>query len=79
MKARIIIQIFEDGQKNVSFSQDPDAKLSDFLVSTERPSRAIQGEVFIVADDPELEQVLLETELRSVDNIGDIVPNLGVV
>lgn len=78
MKARVIVQTFPNGQKNICFTQDPLTDLTDYLVKGER-SEVIQGEVFILTDNSDLGKALLETELRSVDNVDQIVPYLGVV
>lgn len=79
MKARVIIQIFEDGQRNVCFTQELEAPLSDFLVHRDVPSKAVQGEVLIISTENELDEALLQTEFRSVDNVDSIVPKLGLL
>lgn len=69
MKTRAIVQINrETGSKNVTFSSDPLTTLEDFLAPWPN-SEVHVGEVLILsADDDNIVDYILDTELRSVDN-----------
>ena len=75
MVARVVIQRLPGGQKNVCLTQDPIVDPDDFIVGDPAVANVLRGEVLIIADDPEIAEALLETELRSVDNIEEIEPN----
>ena len=69
MKTRAIVQINpETGQKNVTLTTDSITSLEDFLAPWPN-SEVHVGEVLILsADDGNIVDYILDTELRSVDN-----------
>lgn len=79
MRARIVIQKFENGQTNVCITQDKEVVMEDFVVGGADESEIVIGEVLILSDDPRITEALAENELRSVDNITDISPVTGYI
>lgn len=69
MKTRAIVQInASTGQKNITFTQDEDSPVEDFLAPWPN-SEVHVGEVLMLsAGDYDIMPLIAETELRSVDN-----------
>ena len=69
----MIVQTAVTGEVNIILTQEWDADQADFLVNWPG-SKVRDCRVFIVTEDADVEQLLLTTEFRSVDNCTDIAP-----
>jgi hypothetical protein len=74
MTARCIIQLnHETGEKNVCLTQDYLSPVEDFLVAWPDTS-VVDGKVIMIAEDIKIDNLLCDTELRSVSNSAELVP-----
>lgn len=73
MQVRVVIQTHPDGQVNVCLSNDPTIDQEDLLAHGDGWEKAEVrvGKVLLIGE-PNLVDVLLKTELRSVDNSADL-------